>query len=399
MKKKRDKHFQWSGKKGTVLATGSISAPNRALARVFLVADGIKIHKLRRSWFCKKKQKSAISNSTFLGFCNQLAMMLSAGISLERSLRIIAKQNRSANLQIFCNKILDELKKGSPLSMSLEIVRQIPNKLKRQIEIGELIGDLPLILKQYTATQERIIFWRRKLYRALTYPFFLSVVSIITLVIIIFLVIPRFLDLYKTVNLSLPFITRIVLTLTEKFKIILVLSLSISCIIILLGIFVRRNRKGALKIEALCLRLPFLGKILELWNLISIISELSSLYQAGIGLVEAFSLIQNSIKSLVWSNEIQGILTGLKNGSSLGETLEKGRFPDLAIYLIISGIESGQLSTMLKRVEDHYTEVLDEQISARLKLIEPIIISFFGLFLGFLMIALYLPIFRIGIAF
>jgi len=367
--------------------------------RKFIPADplAIKDEGSGRSFGSRFKLPSRISDKDRTSFCTQLAVMLQAGVSLHRSLEVLAEQANNDKMKEVIVLLSKEIQKGSSFARSLSLRPDIFDTLfVATAEVGQETGRLPAVLSDLSVHLEKIGALKKKFKQALTYPALVVTVAGIVVTFLLVFIVPAFADMFKNFQVEIPASTRFVLSLssllTEYGPYGLVGA------IILLVLLRSSLRRPALRerFQMFSLRIPFFGELLTKNQSARFCRTLGTLLNAQIGLVEALQITQRIFDHRGIKDEIETILSRVKQGRSVSEPLVGSKyFPPMVAQMIAVGEETSELDRMLLKVADYYEKDVDATVDTLGSVIEPVIIIFLGLIVAMVVISMYLPMFDV----
>jgi type IV pilus assembly protein PilC len=390
--------FHWEGTDKTgKKVKGEMLAPGEAFVRQSLRRLGINVVKVRKQSLFARSQK--ITEKDIALFTRQLATMLKAGVPLLQAFDISARSHANASLQRLLGDIKSDVETGSSMSVAF---RKYPKYFDglycNLVYAGEQAGILDTVLDRIASYKEKMLAIKGKIKSALFYPaIVLTVAFIITAGIMIF-VIPAFKDLYGKSGQDLPALTMLVMTISDAFvnywyMIFGAIGLAVA------GILRAWQRSPALRarMDAWILKVPVFGPLIEKATVSRWARTFSSMFSAGVPMVEALDSVAGAAGNHVFMEATMKIKTQVATGSSLAVCLQTaGVFPNMLIQMVSIGEESGSLDSMLSKVADYYEREVDEAVAGISSLMEPFIMVILGTLIGGIVIAMYLPIFKMG---
>lgn len=391
--------YQGINRSGDKVAA-EVEARSIALAKTELRKKGIianKIVKKRKPMFSKKGKKITPLDITI--FTRQLATMIEAGIPLVQSFDIVAKGQSNENVQKLINEVKDDVETGLTLSESLEKHPKYFNDLYcNLIDAGEKSGSLDTMLKKVADYKEKIESIKKKIKKALTYPMAVMVVAFVVTAGLLIFVVPQFESLFQGFGADLPALTRMVITMSEFFQAWWYLIFGAVGAAIYAFIHARQTSKNFSKgVDRFMLKFPIIGNILEKAAIARFSRTLSITFAAGLPLVEALKSVGGATGNILYSEATDQIRAEVSSGQQMKLAMEHtNMFPNMVIQMVAIGEESGALEQMLSKVADFYEEEVDSAVDSLSSLLEPIIMSILGILVGGLVIAMYLPIFKLG---
>lgn len=393
--------FSWHGidKRGTEIS-GETKAKTSLLLKAELRRQGIKptkIKKVSKPLFSQTTKK--ISAKDIAIFARQLATMMSAGVPLVQAFEITAKGHENITMQTMLIDIKNNIEGGNSLVNAL---REHPNHFDalfcNLIAAGEQSGTLETLLDKIALYKEKTEAIKAKVKKALFYPTAVVIVALIVCVILLIYVVPQFQEIFSSFGAELPTFTRLVINLSEFMQVYWWILFATGAGIIF-GI--RELRKRFFKVRKQCdriaLKLPIVGTILEKSAIARFSRTLSTMFAAGVPLVEAMDSVAGAAGNILFHEAILNIKEEVSAGTQLHKSMQSCElFPNMVVQMISIGEESGSLDDMLAKVADFYEDDVDNLVEGLSSLLEPLIMSVLGVLVGGLVVAMYLPIFQMG---
>jgi type IV pilus assembly protein PilC len=339
-----------------------------------------------------------LKQSTFLVFNQQFLTLIKAGLPILNSLDLLLKRQRDRHLQQILENVRERVKGGELLSDAFAAHRMVPKIYTTTLMAGEKSGNIDEVLTRYINFQRLAMTFRKKLFVSLIYPTLLVTVVTIMVMFLFTYVVPKFAELFESLNAKLPTITLFMLAVGEnaqKYFPFLIVGL-------VLAVFVfwqwRKTDRGADQIDRVILSLPLLGDIRLKHQVATFSRMLSTLLQGGLPLVPSMETAGTSMTSRRILKGVMRASTRVREGQGLASSLEEQNiFPDLAVEMIEVGESTGALPAMLNSVAEFYEEDVQTALNASMALIEPLILMIMAVFVGGVLISLYLPIFTLGV--
>jgi|YelNatPaOPRAMG01_1025707.scaffolds.fasta_scaffold02075_20 type IV pilus assembly protein PilC len=393
-------YFRWKGTINNVKRKGEVIADSKENAIIKLKKQNINVLSIKQSAppieldFLNKVKPKDIMIMT-----KQLSIMLNAGIPIVSAFNILIEQIKHPKLKKIIRNIKENVESGSSFSNALKEHKDIFSDLYiNMVESGEASGNLDVVLQRLVITMEKDLELKRKLKGALIYPTMVSIVAVGVIALILTFVIPTFSKMYADSGMQLPLLTRMVIGASNFLRDYIIIILLILAIII--GAFViakKKSIKFRTYIDSVLLKLPLLGTLILKTSIARFSSILSMLTSGGVSILEAIDIGAKTSGNLVIENSLNKVKESVKEGSNLSEPISKaGIFPDMVSQMISVGEETGKLEDMLVKVSQYYEEEVDNSVKNLTTMLEPIIIVFLGVIVGTLVIAMYLPIFKMG---
>lgn len=395
--------YVWKGKnsygekrKGELEA----SDENTALAQLRrLRIDDVKI---------KEKPKDIFENISFFQpkvtgkdvvvFTRQLSTMIDAGLPLVQCLQILGKQQSNSTFKKVLLEIQNDVETGTTLADSMRKHPKIfDNLYSNMIEAGELGGILDTILSRLAVFKEKAMALQKKIKGAMTYPAICLGISLIILVVILVFVVPVFDKMFQDFGSALPAPTQLVVNMSNFFKGNF-FYVVIACVIFS-WIFkkIYNTEKGRLKIDGALLKSPVVGTLLRRVAVSKFTRTLGTMLQSGVPILEALQVVGRTSGNKVIERAVFHTADSIAEGRPIAEPLEEsGVFPNMVIQMINVGESVGALDTMLEKIADFYDEEVDQAVENLTAMIEPFMMVFLGGMIGGLVVAMYLPIFKMA---
>jgi type IV pilus assembly protein PilC len=341
--------------------------------------------------------RGKIKQSSFVIFNQQFLTLIKAGLPILTALELLIKRQRDTTLRQLLENVRDRVKSGELLSDSFAAQGVFPKMYTTTLMAGEKSGNMEEVLSRYIAFQRLTMTFRKKLLVSLVYPALLVTVVIIMVLFLVTYVVPEFAKLFDNLGAKLPAITVLMLTLgTGARKYLPFIAIGLVGVAVFLWRW-RTTDRGAEQIDRTLLRLPLLGDIRLKYQVATFSRMLSTLLQGGMPLVPSMETAGASVSSRKLLNGVLAASGRVREGQTLSKSLEQqGIFPDLAVEMLEVGESTGALPAMLTSVAEFYEEDVQTALGAAMALIEPVILIFMAVFVGGILISLYLPIFTLG---
>jgi len=392
--------FSWAGKDKTgKKVKGDIKAKSQTVARSELRRQNItvsKIGKKRKPIFSNGKKISAQDISLF---SRQLATMMESGVPMVQSFEIIEGGQKNPNMSKLINKVKTDIQSGLSLSEAMGKHPVQFNELYcNLVAAGEKAGVLDELLDTIATYQERTEEIKGKIKKAMYYPASILVVAFGVSALLLLKVVPQFETMFKDFGADLPGLTVMVVeasrSLQEHFFKYLVIVVAF-----ITGFIMLKNRslKFAHALERLSLKLPIVGNILNNAAIARFARTLSTTFSAGVPLVEGLDTVAGAVGNIVYKNAVIKIKEDVSTGHQLQLAMQQVNiFPHMVISMASIGEESGNLDAMLAKVADYYEQEVANDVDAMSSLIEPLVMVLIGGIVGVMIVALYLPIFKLA---
>ena len=398
---KIESYFVWEGldKKGKK-SNGEIAAESEAIAKTSLRKQGInptKVKKKAKPLFGSGAGKIETKDITI--FSRQLATMMSAGVPLVQSFEIVGRGHENQAMQKLIMSIKADIEAGGSLTESLsKHPKHFSALYVNLVKAGEQAGILEDILHKVSTYLEKFEALRAKIKSALGYPIAVIIVAIIITMILMVFVIPQFESLFSGFGADLPALTRFVVFLSDWFVAnwYILVSLMIGGA---WGFFegLKRSEKFSNIVDRFVLKIPVIGDIINKSCIARFSRTLATMFAAGTPLVEAMESVAGASGNIVYFEATMKIRDEVSAGSQMNTAMRATKvFPNMVVQMIAIGEESGAIDTMLNKVAEWYEQEVDDSVESLTSLLEPLIMAFLGILIGGLVIAMYLPIFKMG---
>jgi len=346
----------------------------------------------------RKKKHNGITNNDIVVFCRQLATLLGAGVTILKSLETISKQVSSRKLIIVIGNLKQSMESGLSFHESLAKEPAVFSDFwVNLVESGEASGNLAVILDRLASDLERNAEFRGKVISSLIYPIILLCASIFALLFLTVKIVPTFAEVFKSFNLTLPVPTLILIAVSNfvrKTSLHFLIGLVIGSILFLNYI---KTKNGRRNFEVFIFSLPLFGEFFRALLVERFSSELATLIESGMPILYSLEITEKSVGSVVMGGIIRSIKEDVRSGKPLHASLEKSDFFDpMVVQMVSVGEEIGELSQMLKRINSFYRDYVQTFLSRFLSLFEPFILLFMGVVIAFMVIGMFLPIFKIS---
>lgn len=393
--------FQYNGvnRSGEKLS-GSISAASLTLAKVELRKQGIiikSVSKKSKPLFSKRSKK--ITAADISVFSRQLATMIQAGIPLVQSFDIVAKGQQNEKMRILILDVKHDVESGLTLTEALKKhPRYFGDLFSNLVDAGEKSGSLDIMLAKIATYQEKIETIKKKIKKALTYPIAVLIVAVLVSVGLLLFVVPQFESIFKGFGADLPAITRLVIDMSRWVQSYWYIVLAIVIGVTVAFVYARRHSPAFVHgLDKAMLKFPVIGNILEKAAIARFSRTLSITFAAGLPLVDALHTVAGATGNIVFSEATDKIREEVSIGQQMHIAMENTHlFPNMVVQMVAIGEESGALEQMLGKVASFYEEEVDASVDALSSLLEPIIMCILGVLVGGLVVAMYLPIFKLG---
>lgn len=398
---KKQTIFIWEGhdKNGR-----KIKGENQSISATYLRAtlrrQGIKPSKIRKQakpLFSAKNKKITPKDISII--TRQMATMINAGIPIAQSLDILARGSENPSLQNVMNTIRQDVEAGTNLSIALAKFPLLFDELYRNlVAAGEQSGMLDSMMDKIAAYKEKFEAIKSQIKSALIYPAATILVAFVVTAVLLIFVIPQFEQLFQNFGAELPTLTQVVINLSAVFQ---EWWWAIFGVLIGGGVSItyayKRSPKMQYALDRLILRFPVVGKIVKKATIARFTRTLATMFAAGVPLVEALESVAGATGNRLYYDATHEIKADVSTGQQLALSMTTtGLFPTMVTQMVAIGEEAGELETMLSKVADFYEQEVDDAVAAMSSLMEPFIMVIIGVLVGGLVVAMYLPIFKMA---
>jgi type IV pilus assembly protein PilC len=374
---------------------------SEAEVRDRFVAQGYLVYWVKPQGFLSGgvgRRRGRLKQSNFLVFNQQFLTLLKAGLPILNSLDLLIKRQKDPYLKQLLENVRDRVKGGELLSDAFAAQGAFPKIYTTTLMAGEKSGNIDEVLTRYINFQRLAMTFRKKLFVSLIYPTLLVSVVMIMVMFLFTYVVPKFADLFNSLDAQLPEITVFMLAVgqnAQKYFPYFVVGVIVAGFVFMRW---KRSDQGADRIDRFILAMPLLGDIRLKHQVSAFCRMLSTLLQGGLPLVPSLETAGASMSSRRILKGVMRAGTRVREGQSLASGLEEQKiFPELAVEMIEVGEATGALPAMLNSVAEFYEEDVQTALGASMALIEPLILIIMAIFVGGVLISLYLPIFTLGV--
>ena len=359
-----------------------------------------KIKKKSSGLFGGGGKGKAITTSDIAVFSRQLATMIKAGVPMVQAFDIVGQGHNNPNMGALIMKLKADVEAGGTLASALaNHPAYFDDLFVSLVDAGEQSGALETLLEKVATYKEKSEALRKKIKKAMTYPISVLVVAIVVSAILLIFVIPVFADMFKSFGSELPAFTQFVVGLSDG----LIANVWYFIAVIVATIFGLKQLKQRSKayrdgIDKVALKLPGVGSLVTNAAIARFARTLATMFAAGVPLVEAMDSVAGAAGNSVYKEAVLKVRDDIAGGTTLQASLSsnKALFPNMLIQMVGIGEESGALDDMLDKVAEYYESAVDDAVDNLTALMEPLIMSFLAVVVGGLVIAMYLPIFKMG---
>ena len=399
--------FKWKGLEKNNFAEGEIEADEKDDAIYLLKEQGVTVTTIealekppKKKKAPRQAKKAKISEKELLLFTKKLATMMKAGLAIVPALEMLKVQNENPSFGPIIDELLLEINAGVPLSQCLEKYPNLfDNVYINLIKAGEASGNLDTFLDRITYALDKSIKIKKAIKSAMMYPVILLIVAFTVVAVMMVFVVPVFVEIFGDAGIELPFATKIVMQVSDFLR-------SFWAIIFGAGVFfgfalikraLKANDALMMKFDRFMMKAPVMGNLVTNAIMARMAMILTNLIAGGVNLVEALEIVKNSISNLKIQTSLEKVKREIFSGRPFSKSLRETKdFPETMCGFIEVGEETGKLNEMLNTVALYYEEEFDDAVDAFSQLLEPIMIVFLGVVIGFILVAMYTPIFQMG---
>jgi len=399
--------FKYAAKgPGGKTVEGTIAAASKSEAVTELRKQNLVVMRLDESGGKGKKSKGFSLNMT-LGsktprakksevviFTRQLATMVGAGLSLLESLEVLGDQADSVGMKATCEKLVSEVRGGNDLSAAMEKCPKVFNHLYvSMVRAGEISGQMDIILNRLADYQEAAEELTREIKAAMTYPIISMVLVLGITAFLMIGVVPTFKEVFASMDAELPGITKFVLAISDFLR----GNLLLVCAGIFAGVFsiatFKKTDRGAYLWDCMMLKLPVFGVLFSKVCLARFSRTFATLIRSGVPIMSTLEIVADTAGNRVVSVAVLRSRDSVRNGNLLSEPLGQSKvFPPMVVRMIAIGERTGALETLLEKIAEFYDSQVKAQVKALTSLIEPLLITFMGVIVGGVVLAIFAPI-------
>ena len=395
--------YQWVGKtRDSKVKKGELEAASQDAANAQLIRQRITPTKI------KEKPKDLFENVAFLQpkvkehdiilFARQFSTMIDAGLPIIQCLDILHSQQANATFKKMLKNIKESVEGGATLAEALKkFPKQFDSLFVNMIAAGEAGGILDAILRRLAAYMEKAARLKSQVKGAMTYPIVTLIIAVVVLAVILVFVIPVFQEMFADFGGELPVPTKIVVAMSEtvKSKIIYILAALFLFVIAFKKFY--KTEKGHDIVDDLLLKLPVFGQLLRKVAVSKFTRTMGTMLASGVAILEALDIVAKTAGNRSVEKAIYNVRSGIAEGRTMADPLqESGVFPPMVCQMIGVGESTGALDAMLEKIADFYDEEVDQAVDNLTSLIEPFMLVFLGVTIGGLVVAMYLPIFKMA---
>lgn len=346
------------------------------------------------------KLRTSVGLKVLVFFTRQLSTMFSAGLTLEKAIGNLAKEEKNKRFRKVLLVISEDIKKGYSLSEALEQHPGVFNPLYVSlVKAGEVSGTLHTVLDELSDYLEKMEDTRRKVSSAMAYPVFVLVFLAAVVWGLFYYIIPMFANVYQRMNADLPLPTQIAVHVSGFIRDHIIFTLFTLLVVGACLFIIYLTDRGRYIVDSMMLKVPIIGPMLKNSMMSKFSRTFSILMAAGVPIMDVLDLTQNVVQNMVVGNAIEKARTWVREGSPIAAAFRKtGVFPSTMLQLMATGEETGDMDRLLAKAAEFYEKLVDSVIERLTSLIEPLLIVVMAAVVGTIIVVIYLPIFKLGMA-
>ena len=378
--------------------SGEVEAESKEAAEAIFRKQKIQVLSLKK----KSKELSlgggGPTEKDVVIFTRQFATMIEAGLPLVQCLSILSSQTENKKFAKTIADVKSRVEKGDTFADALRKHPKIfDNLYSNMVEAGEVGGILDTILKRLAAYNEKSLALKGKVKSAMVYPAAIVSIAVIVIVFLMIFVIPSFATMFEGAGAALPLPTQIVLNLSSYTKkyIVYVIPLAIAGSFLFKRFY--ETEKGQVVVDGLMLKVPVFGSLIQKVAVAKFTRTMGTLLASGVPIIQGLDITAKTAGNKIIEGAVLSIIEEIKQGKTIAEPLEKKKiFPNMVVQMIGVGEAAGALDSMLNKIADFYDEEVDTAVEGLTSLLEPALMAFLGVTVGFIVVAMYLPIFKLA---
>jgi type IV pilus assembly protein PilC len=350
-------------------------------------------------WMNITKKKPNVKTKDIVIFSRQFSTMINAGLPILQGLTIVAEQAENKDFRVLMAKVRDDISNGVPLSDALSRHPKVFSTLYvNMVKAGEQGGILDIIFERLSEYMEKAEGVTRKVKSAMMYPVVVMSIAFLVVIFLMMKVVPTFAEVFQSFGAELPLPTRMVLGLSNFLISPKAVFLVVFCVLLVVVFnLYHRTKSGAFNIDNLILHMPVFGVLARKAAVAKFARTFGTLIKSGVPIMDALETVAKTSGNLVVEKALNDARDSVRSGKTLTQPLKESNiFPPMVTQMINVGEETGALDAMLSKVADFYEEEVDVAVEGITTIIEPILIVFLGVTLGFIVVAMFMPMFELG---
>jgi len=371
---------------------------NSLQARGLYVVSMGPAHQVKKVKRARRRYHRGVKDFDLIMFARELATLLSAGVTLIKSLDILCKQIESQKLLRAVEQIKKDVEGGFTFQNALKKHSKIFSEFwVNMIETGEASGHLTLSLEQLSTYLEESAALKKKIVSAMIYPIILISVAVAAIAIFLIKIIPVFSEIFAGFNVELPLLTRSIITLSNIVRSYFLIVIGVFVVLIVVGKKYIATEVGRWQFDTIMFKLPMVGLVMQEISTERFATGLSTLIKSGVPILHALDIAEKTAGNRVMEKELREIKIAVRDGKGIAQTMQNSNlFSPLVVQMISVGEEIGELGKMLERIGLFYKERVDTFVTRLTTMFEPLILVFMGVVVGVLVVAMFMPIFSMS---
>ena len=391
--------FVWEGKLANgSIKKGEIEAADKAAASILLKRQRIVPTKLKTKSKDIRFFEKRIKTKEIVIFTRQFSTMISAGLPLVQCLEILSTQQPNPTFKKVLTQIKQDVEGGSTFADALGKHPKVFDSLfVNLVSAGEIGGVLDTVLNRLAVYLEKNENLKNKIKSAMTYPIIVLCVAFGVVAVLMIFVIPTFQDLFSQFGSALPGPTQLIVNLSHAFRSYWYMFVGFIVLLVFFLKWVRKQEKGRYYTDKMALQLPIFGPLLKKVAVAKFTRTLGTMISSGVPIMDGLDITSKTAGNVIVENAIRAVRSAISEGKSMSEPLEQtGIFPGMVVQMISVGEATGAMDQMLAKIADFYDEEVDVAVEALTSALEPMLMVFLGGIIGFVVVAMYLPIFKMA---
>lgn len=338
-----------------------------------------------------------LNGKAFTVMCSQFSIILRAGIPIARTVHLIAEKTTDKPLKKMLLKVAEDVEAGRSLAQSFAEHggKLLPATFIETIRAGEESGNLDKSFDTMYRHYDKQTKTKGKVRNALTYPVFVLIIAVVVVIVLMVKVVPTFTAIFESYGSELPFITRLLIGISNFFKKYTIWMAAVIAVLVIAYKIYGNTENGRLKLAKAGLKLPVLGNINQLNAASQFANTMTTMLSSGLPMTKAISITAGVLDNYYIGHEIGKLVTQLEEGHNLGSSMQKAEcMPDILVDMVSVGEETGEMEQTLETIALYYDAELDMAITAAMNKLEPTVLVFLAVVAGFIVIAIYMSIFQ-----
>ncbi len=350
-------------------------------------------------WTALNKKSGNITTKDVVVFSRQFSTMVNAGLPILQGLTIVAEQAENPDFRVVMTKIRDEISNGVPLSEAMaKHPKAFSTLYVNMVKAGEQGGILDVIFERLSEYMEKAEGVSRKVKSAMMYPIVVMSVALLVVIFLMVKVVPTFRDVFTSFGAHLPWPTQLIINVSEFLSSKKALLLVVFLVMVGFAVSMyRKTKTGAYNWDLMILKLPIFGTLARKAAVAKFSRTLGTLIKSGVPIMDALETVAKTAGNLVVERAVFNARDSVREGKTLTQPLKESKvFPPMVTQMINVGEETGALDAMLSKIADFYESEVDVAVDGLTSIIEPILIVFLGVTIGFIVVAMFMPMFELG---